>query len=414
MNIDKMRAQEANLVNGLLVKLSQVHAKWLESYINVFPDIVKGRTFTYGRFGSIFKGILLQWGITAATVLHIKKIEATYVFAGLRHRHIIDVLPSSEVLVIGGRNELFYCIKKGYKFHWAGYLVKSFSLYIWSGNKGPLISSIIYIRKLLADDKKKRYLFLWEDTLPLGMTLSTCLEGVAGLRVVCIAHGLMARRDVTTAIQEGLNCAFNLVWDQSHIKIIEGENSCKPTTFLLGLPYEVEVSQLKRRTVVLVGHLGLRNDSKEYFYTMYHFCKIYKILSEAGIEVSFRPHPQDDVEFAKKIFPCINIDDKQKLFSLGRMVFIGFTSSIMYEARRFENYVISLDISALSGSPDVQPNRILYEDEYSRLPEIILNIFDCMPTVINNEEKKLQSRFSECLSFIDQFEQIEINNKDPK
>ena len=95
-------------------------------------------------------------------------------------------------------------------------------------------------------------------------------------------------------------------------------------SFVLGLPYEVYPPQSQCREVILVGHCGMLEDTVQYFNSLYYFCKIYQTLEAAGIKVFYRPHPQDDIEFVRSIFPNVPITEKSELLASNRKIFIGF------------------------------------------------------------------------------------------
>jgi hypothetical protein len=235
------------------------------------------------------------------------------------------------------------------------------------------------------------------------MTLSAALQATPGLSIVCIEHGLLSTRDNTAALPEGINCQFNLVWDQSQLKIFKDDCNHEKEAFVLGLPYEVVKSPRHLRTVILVGHLGVQCDSVEYFYTLYHYCKIYRILQKHGFSVAFRPHPQDDISYIKKIFPVVNLEIKSELFSSGRMAFIGFSSSLLYEAGQFGNIIISLDTSNLAADTEFYADCFFAELDYDKLPQTLNELFDARSTKVDVNTEKLSLRFQRCLSQIDEF-----------
>jgi hypothetical protein len=388
----------------LLIKIRQNHCNWENNCIDKMPNLVDSRRVQYTRISVYFSSLWIHAVISIVKYLISNKPSNTYIFEGLRHRAIIELLPAAEVMVLGGRNEFLYCMNKGYRFHWSGYIVKSFQLYIWGHKEKPLSKAILCIQKIFANHiGKKRYLFLFEDSLPVGMTLSACLKAIPELNIVCIMHGVLGVPEISPLLPEGLTCKFNLVWDQNQVKNFECKNEPNSATFVLGLPYEVLRSQHLSHRVVLVGHDGIGNDFGSYFYTLYHFCKVFRLLKKAGFDVAFRPHPQDDLDFVSRVFPVLCLEDKFKLFSSGRMVFIGFYSSLLYEARQFGNVVISLDASPLPDRVELDVDCLIPEFDYDKLPERIFDLLDARSSTVDVSIESLSSRFYRCLQQIDEF-----------
>jgi len=325
-----------------------------------------------------------------------------YIFEGLRFLNLIETLPPSEVMVLGDRCEFLYCLKRGLRFHWIGYIAKSFDLYIWAGKKDLFSEALLFIQKLFSTQAgDKKYLFLWEDSLPTGLTLSAALESIPGLNVVCISHGMLFRYRDKRILQEGWTCKFNLVWAPSQRKLTKGGDD--PATFVLGLPYEVTPNHLTSRNVVLIGHCCQNENTEEYFFSLYHFRKIYTILHRAGFAVSFRPRPYDDINFIRSVFPSVCVDDKHELFASKKMVFIGFVSTMLYEARQFGHIVIGLDTSTFAYERDYDVDGIVLASDYEGLPLYLSKLFDERLKHIDARVESLSSRFRDCIRQIDKF-----------
>jgi len=388
-------------INAVLLKIGQLNSRWLDHFAEIMPDIVRARQSHYSYPSLLLHSLILRLVLLIIPLLFVRK-PPKYIFQGLRHRGLIEVLPSSEVMVLGGRGEYLYCLKRGYSFHWIGYIAKAFQLYIWAGKKEPFSKALIFIQNLfLAQAGERRYLFLWEDSLPTGLTLSTALASIPGLNVVCIAHGMFTRYKGKGVPPEGEQCKFNLVWDVSQRKLFNGGDD--PATFVLGIPYEVKPPQAITHNVVLVGHCGRSTSVAEYCFSLYHFNKIFTILQRANINVSFRPHPQDDINFIRSIFPSVCVENKQELFASGRMAFIGFASTLLYEARQHGNITIALDSSELPYEIDFNVDGVVLASDYEKLPLYLSNLFDARSVQVNINVGSLSSRFYGCIKKIDEF-----------
>ncbi len=397
----------------IINKIKQYHHNWEEKCLEKLPNLVLSRRKKYNWLSANFNSLWMQLTILIIKIINKKinkyKKKPIYIFEGLRYKNLIDILPASEVLILGGRSEFFYCLRKGYKFYWIGYIAKSFQLYIYANKVKPFSKAINSIKFFFeSNSEQKKYLFLFEDSQPVGMTLSAVLEKNTSINVICIMHGLLGRPEETPLLREGINCKFNLVWDQSHVKIFDKKNEINDTTFVLGLPYEVIIkNERKKKSVILVGHDGLTNDPLSYFYTNYQFCKIYKILKGGGYNVLFRPHPQEDINFVKKIFPDLNRENKINLISSGKMVFIGFYSSLLYEARMHKNLTICLNSTNLPDSVEINADFYITESDYQKIPEIIDNFFEKESEQNDKNLESLIIRFSKCILQIDEYNALQ-------
>ena len=233
------------------------------------------------------------------------------------------------------------------------------------------------------------------------MTLSFALESIPKLNIVCIAHG-MVNFD-PDRINEGESCKFNLVWSLSQKSFFKDD--INHASFVLGLPYEVYPPQSQCREVILVGHCGMLEDTVQYFNSLYYFCKIYQTLEAAGIKVFYRPHPQDDIEFVRSIFPNVYITEKSELLASNRKIFIGFSSSLMFEAQEFGHNTIGLDFDLLEFNPtrtfDIDFE--VHVDNFDNLPDLILEIFEKPMLADLDKCENLKFRFNRCLQQIDEF-----------
>ena len=313
-------------------------------------------------------------------------------------------------MVMGGRKELIFCLKNGYRFYWLGAIFYGFNQFIFSEKNNLFSLVVVSLRKMFSKDINKRYLFLCDDSLPEGMTLSFALESIPNLNIVCIAHGIINfEPSRIKIIPEGISCKFNLLWDKSQKFFFKDDKN--HASFVLGLPYEVSLPKNHCREVILVGDCGLSSNAVRYFYALYVFCKIYRILEAAGIDVSYRPHPQDDIEYVQSIFSNVCITQKNELLTSNRKVFIGYESSLIFEAGNFGHTTIGLDALELMESKyfEHKDNRAfdvdfeVSSDNFENLPSLVLDIFEKSIFAEVDEIKNLKSRFNKCLNQIDDF-----------
>lgn len=321
-----------------------------------------------------------------------------YIFQGLRHIHLIKVLPPSDVMVIGGRNEFIYCRKMGYRFHWAGYLGKCFELFYFANKTGAISDIVSFFQKFFTSSvDAQRYLFLWESTQPIGLTLSLALRNITGINVVCIAHGYHCAFAEKRPVLDGAICNFNFVYDAAQAKFFN-----KSTTFILGLPYEVKPANTLKPKVVLVEHTGVAAGA-EYIISVFNFIKIYRILKAAGFDVTYRIRPGSDERYARSMFSSVCGGDKFDLFAEGRMIFIGFNSTLLYEAKVLGNIVVGLDTSELFDQRNFDVDATVSADEYNELPSLLSTLMSKQLAHPVCHIDDLYSRFIRCIESIENY-----------
>ncbi|HIG39243.1 MAG TPA: hypothetical protein EYQ14_01655 [Gammaproteobacteria bacterium] len=164
-------------------------------------------------------------------------------------------------------------------------------------------------------------------------------------------------------------CQANFVWSRNQIELFAqyGIDNC----FILGVPYDIEAPSEVTNEVVLVGHCGRESSDAEYFYTVSQFIKIHQILCDAGCIVSYRPHPQDDLEMVKSVFPNVTRTLTKDLLRSRRGVYIGFASTFMFECKNSGSVVIGLATDWLSDERDFSVDAEVQPSEYAELPALV-------------------------------------------
>lgn len=394
----------------LLTRILDYRNKHLAMFSVSWPMLVKLRTRSPSKVSLIISEKILRTWIFFQRFTVRRKLPK-YVFMGRFYPHIMSVLPNKEVMVMGGINELLFCIKNGYRFFWSGCIFYGFNLFIFSKNNNLFNKAISSLRKIFSKDNNKRYLFLPDDSLPEGMTLSFGLESIPLLDIICIAHGFINFEPTRISVTpEGESCKFNLVWSESQKSFFK--NDRKHTSFVLGLPYEVNIAKGKCKEVILVGHCGLSSGAFQYFFAMYHFAKLYQMFEGVGINVIYRPHPEDNIEKLHNTFSKISITEKNELLNSSSRIFIGLESSLLFEAREFGNTTIGLNFLDFN----YKNNRAfdvdfeVDSDNFETLPDLILDIFDKNELTKSDKYENLKLRFSRCLNQIDEFNTAQKSN----
>ena len=130
-----------------------------------------------------------------------------------------------------------------------------------------------------------------------------------------------------------------------------------------------------------------------------HFKKINDILKNNGYIIEFRPHPYEDITNYKKIFNVFNKEKKENLLSESKKIFMGFTSSILYEAKHHGHIVLELDTSFIDFHIDTDFTASFSEKDYPKIPQFLYN-FD-PNNIINKDALSLKDRFNHILNIIE-------------
>ena len=388
-------------INKTLSKLLEYRQRSLDLYKFTLPNLYKIRTRGPSKFKLLKLEIILRICIFHHYFSISRKLPR-YIFSSMRFPLLMSTMQPKEVMVMGGVKEFIFCLKNGYRFYWMGPIYYGFNLFIFSGKNNLFDSVITILRKIFSKDTNKRYLFLLNDQHPAEMTLSFALEDSPKLNIVCISHGMLSFETTGQKdANDGESCKFNFVWSDSQKSFFTTERNY--ASFTLGLPYEVYQAQSQCKEVILVGHCGVSSDILNYCHSVYHFISIYQALEKVGIKVFYRPHPQDDFDLAQEVFSNISVMDKNVLLASARRVYIGFESTLVFEAREFGNISIGLDSLEIQDARAFDVDFEVSSDNFESLPGLILDIFHKNESKKNDKYGNLKTRFDRCINQIDEF-----------
>jgi len=386
-------------VDDVLREARRLYEEYFEAVAVEAPQMRAARSRSFRSAEASLRSWILR-GLIRLLDWWPNRKPPRYVFQGLRHRHLIQSLPASEVLVLGGRGEFLACMRMGCRFNWIGFVAKAFDLYFWGGDDAALRLAIESIRRRLATPgRQPGYLFLYEDTLPTGLMLALSLSSMPGMAVVCVQHGYYGPERLNRR-NEGSICRFNLLIDREQGRFIKGLKD--PGSFVLGLPYDVAPPSRFERRVILVGAGGRGSDAARYLLSLSHFVRIYFLLRGAGISVSYRPHPDEDPELVSGFFPHTCLEDKWTLLRGSRSVFVGFNSTLLFEALSFGNGVIGLDTSEFAGHRAFSPDRNVAETDYAQIAEHVTQLFEIASERRTPPVPPVGDRFRRCIAQIEE------------
>jgi hypothetical protein len=223
--------------------------------------------------------------------------------------------------------------------------------------------------RFLSSQSDPCYLVVPNDTLPISTLLVMIGKSCPNVRVVCVQHGLfnsgMHPEDV-----DGANSDYNLVFDQA-----QGEELRKRHPMAryeaMGFPSNIErVVLAPVSRVVLVG-VGTYENLSAWQRSLSIFGRARDVLAAAGMTSDYRPHPSERPYLKTCIDWPLELGATQGLLGGERRAFVGFCSTLLYEASIAGHVVIILDDPQLPGYSISHFAEMLPTSELSRLPALI-------------------------------------------
>ena len=369
--------------------------KYIE-YTERFYDIENFSVDKRRDYTKKFIGYTAQKLKARISILFFPKVvfKRRNLFQGHRYTEIIRLHDPVDCGLIGGWSDLCHAFRNGYGFVWAGGIIAAFELALHVGEYRYLERIIQGLSHAEITANSRRLVYLYEDTQPLGLTLSSVYRKSVKISTVCIAHGFFPNNRANLVF-EGNNSHYNFVWDLSQRKFFD---ESKTKVIELGIPYDYKlVSSVNAERVVLLGHSGPETNLSEYFLTYGHLLYVYNVLKKSGLSVKFKPHPQDDKEYAAKIFQADVIQDLYDEIKSGSVI-AGFISSALYEAKMHGTITIGLDTQQLSYDRSFDVDKAFLYEQYSNIPAFLKSL-----SSETGKEKKimidsLKKRFSSSVS----------------
>jgi hypothetical protein len=351
-------------VNSRVIVLNYMN--YIESYEGVEDfDIIKRSKYTKSFIGRNVQKIKVAFSLFLLTILRPPKKK--YIFHANRFPDITDLIPEKDCMIIDSLACFFKNIFSDRTYIWGGGIIASFELAMYLDEYRYLNKTISMIGRVLPDKKDKGFLFLYEDTQPLGRVLSSVFRDSSDILTICIAHAFFPTIKKGLVL-DGNNSNINFVWSATQ-KVFFDEN--KTIVISLGLPYNYKVSKkIDLERIVLLGYSGPATNYYEYFLTYAHLIYIYKILKNNNFNVKFKPHPQDKDSFPQSVFGLDVVHSLKEELENGS-VFAGFSSSAMYEAKKHGSIVIGLDTKLLSQERCIDYNRNFLHSEYDLIPDFL-------------------------------------------
>ena len=365
-----------------------------KQYEDSFREIQSFNTDQRLKFTSSFYGKIIHKIKVYLFLFFAPKSSAQLpknIFQGFRFKGLMKLFEKDDYSVIIGISNIFQSLKNKQQLIWScGGLVGAFELAFHLGNY-KYLDKVINRLDLWNDGNSKVFLFLYEDTQPLGLILSTAFKKSENITTICIAHGYFSkinRLKHQDGYCEGNNCNFNFVWDPSQSEFF---NMQQTSVITLGLPYQYSlIEKVDKGNVLFIGHSSPETNFSEYVLSYAHFGFIYKILIENNFSVKFKPHPDDKASYAKTFFGDDIATDLFEEINKGSIV-IGFVSSVLYEARTLGSHTIGLDMNLFNLERSFDTDKSFKSSDYSSIPDYLNSL-----KIDNNnriQPKSLAERF---------------------
>jgi hypothetical protein len=359
----------------------------------------------YGNIASEFQN--KNYSVTYATYIRawlgviyliVLRIPSSrkYIFQEFKNMELINCLKPENIIILGGKSNYSICLKRGYGLFWTGGISAAVLLAWRSGRMAPLKFQIKLAKNKLNSSKK--YFLLYEDTHAVGIFFAL-LGGRNYHSTVCIQHGIY---QLEAPIVDGTLCLYNLVYALSQKVTFEKLMKTFATTFFeLGPPFDVNYGSEISNCIVLVG-TGEHDMRREfYFRSLDIYIRIKNQLSKCGWTVIYRPHPSESESDYSPYFREADRGSKVACLSGPRKIFIGYISTLLYEAILTGHSVLRLTDPAMKEEITFTPNVTVNPDCIFSIDEVVSGLCSEMKRTDVRKLPPIEDRFISILQKIE-------------
>ena len=301
------------------------------------------------RAGSGWKAVLSRIFAFVPVNMFAPK-QRKFVFLSGRFDELMSTFNGAEAAMIGtGASDRAFARKTGLPFLFAGDLFVAVSAILFKMRGVPARWVIDRWVAWFSRQADPCFLVVPNDTMPIALLLVTIARRCRNVRVICLQHGLFNSVYVHDDI-EGRNSDLNLVYCESQRQEME-RRIPRATVEVMGFPAVIPLSdpELPPNPVAILVGAGTFEDLTNYKQSLVVFREAEGILKHAGARVEYRPHPSEKgLRLADSSF-SVTRTPKRELLSGERKIFIGFTSTLLYEASLAGHLVFILNDSLLPG-----------------------------------------------------------------
>jgi hypothetical protein len=318
-----------------------------------------------------------------------------YVFLSGRYAQLLAKFAAAEAVLVGNQADARLARRLGLPFRFTGNLFAASSAILFGMRGVPsrrIVEDWIAFFSRQADPC---YLVVPNDTLPISTLLAKIANACANVRVVCVQHGLF-NSGLHPSDIDGANSDFNLVFDRAQAEEMLRRNP-QARVEAMGFPTEiVPVAAGPVCRAILVG-VGTYEDLRDWEYSLRVFARVHELLVAASLPVEYRPHPSERPHLAGRVSWPMSAQPTAQVLSGERKAFIGFCSTLLYEAALAGHVVVVLDDPGLPGYSIDRFAEVLPTTELARLPALLESL-SRQPAPLRPDGTGLRERFESALA----------------
>lgn len=292
----------------------------------------------------------LLWPVAWISPNNFRVRGKSHVFLNTRLGDLAAHYAGEQVAVVGGPADWGFARRHGMSFCFSGDLYAAAFHLLFGVGRVPSRRIVERWLGFFAQQQDPCFLVVANDTMPLAMLLVQIARRCPNVVVVCVEHGLLSAGPIYQYDDvEGRNSHVNLVYTPAQRREME-RRLPGALVEVMGFPSDFPPLQAgePERTAVLVG-VGTFEDLTALKASMRIFGEVGERLLRAGWRVEYRPHPS---EAGLGLLPGdlpLNRQHKRELLAGRRKLFLGFGSTLLYEAEVAGHAVFVLDDPELPG-----------------------------------------------------------------
>ena len=377
---------------------------YTEARIKFDPEFKKTLISSYEKYNKWSALPVRLLTILAANTCKPKQGSIKYFFWGTNYKEIILGLPPKEVCIIGGPQQLLFCIRHNISY------IPCFSIKdkVWDTFIKNMKSShnaesndILKIRqmfklKLSVAAHTDAQLYVNNDSLPMQRLIILASREAGVSQSICIQHGLFQSKspgeifdgwfsDIFFAISEQQkNLLIEKGMDQHKIKVLGFHSSPhKPTR---------ETNKPEQRTICFLGQPWIKYGLARGQAYMAIVSNLSSILNKHGKTLHYKPHPgelgYEHLENIKHI-TTKNLNESFDSYD----IFISLTSTALFEANQAGRIAIQIYDPAFDADDfSMFKNIHSIENSQETLEENLIRILSSEPPK-NIEQQSISEKF---------------------
>lgn len=271
-----------------------------------------------------------------------------YLFLSGRFDALAAQFDRDEAAIIGAQGDLRTALRIGLPWRFTGDLfIASHDILLGRGGPGALRVVGRWLR-FLRRQHSQCVLVVPNDTLPIATLLVTIARHCPNVTVACVQHGLFSEAARLDDI-DGRISHVNLVYDAGQRKEMERRLPAAVAE-VMGLPagHHATDGDAGPPVAILVGN-GATEVAGRYQRTLELFAQAAAALERAGFRVRYRAHPSEGAAADAAARFALDRTSKQALLGGERLVFVGFFSTLLYEAEAAGHAVFVVEDALVPG-----------------------------------------------------------------